>query len=623
MAVWPPARKLPGSHQGFPPIGYLAGPMSAFLSTHTRTHSCGALRPTEVGNHVVLTGWVQSYRDHGGCVFIDLRDRDGLTQLVFDPEYDKVAHDVAGSLRSEWCIGITGEVRSRGGKVNDKLPTGAIEIWVKGIEVFSKSDTPFAIEDDVETNDTLRLKYRYLDLRRPKLQKNLVMRSQITRTTRDYLAKNGFLEIETPFMVKYTPGGARNFLVPSRLNPGNFYALAESPQIFKQLLMVAGYERYFQIVRCFRDEDLRNERQPEFTQIDIEMSFVNEQILQAMMEGLIATLWRDVLGIEVALPLRRMTFAEAMDKYGVDKPDLRLDLVLCDVSAPSRASGFKIFENVVAGGGIVKCLRMPGPAEKLSRSMLDGLTEFAKSFGVKGVAFARVQEGGVWQAPFAKSFSDAARDEVNRIAGAVPGDTLIFVAEKPKVANTCLGAIRLHLGEKLGLVRKHEWQFMWLVDPPLFEVDDTTKEIAASHHPFTSPRAQDEHLLETAPEKVLARAYDLVLNGVEVGGGSIRIHRSELQTRAFQALRISEDDQRAKFGFLLDAFKFGPPPHGGIAFGLDRLAMLMTGAEFMRDVIAFPKTQRGSDLMTECPTPVSKKQLEELFIQVRPDLPQK
>jgi aspartyl-tRNA synthetase len=571
-----------------------------------------------------LTGWVQSYRDHGGCVFIDLRDRDGLTQLVFDPEYDKASHEVAGSLRSEWCIGITGEVRSRGGKVNDKLPTGAIEVWVKGIEVFSKSDTPpFAIEDDVDTNDTLRLKYRYLDLRRPKLQKNLVMRSQITRTTRDYLAKNGFLEIETPFMVKYTPGGARNFLVPSRLNPGNFYALAESPQIFKQLLMVAGYERYFQIVRCFRDEDLRNERQPEFTQIDIEMSFVNEQILQAMMEGLIATLWKDVLGIELKLPLRRMTFAEAMDKYGVDKPDLRLDLVLCDVSAPSATSGFKIFENVVANGGIVKCLRMPGPAEKLSRSMLDGLTDFAKSFGVKGVAFARVQDGGVWQAPFAKSFSDAARDEVNRISGAVPGDTLIFVAEKPKVANTCLGAIRLHLGEKLGLIRKQEWQFMWLVDPPLFEVDDTTKEIAAAHHPFTSPRVEDEHLLETAPEKVLARAYDLVLNGVEVGGGSIRIHRSDLQARAFQALRISDEDQRAKFGFLLDAFKFGPPPHGGIAFGLDRLAMLMTGAEYMRDVIAFPKTQRGSDLMTECPTQVSKKQLEELFIQVRPDLPQK
>jgi len=602
-------------------VRYRARLMSAFLSTHTRTHSAGALRAVDAGKTVVLTGWVKTYRDHGQAIFIDLRDREGITQLVFDPSFSKEAHDAASALRNEWCIGVVGEVRSRGGKVNEKMTTGEIEVWVKSLEVFSKSDTPpFAIEDDVDTNDSLRLKYRYLDLRRPKLQKNLIMRSQITRATRSYLGTNGFLEIETPFMVKYTPGGARNFLVPSRLNPGSFYALAESPQIFKQLLMVAGYERYFQIVRCFRDEDLRNERQPEFTQIDIEMSFVTEAILQTMMEGLISTLWREVLGVELTLPLRRMTFAEAMDKYGVDKPDLRCDLILCDVSAPSAKSGFKIFEGAVANGGIVKCLRVPGPAEKLSRSVLDGLTDFAKSFGVKGVAFARVQEGGVWQAPFAKSFSDEARSAVNEIAQAVPGDTLIFVADKPKVANTCLGAIRLHIGEKLGLIRKNEWQFMWLTDPPLFEVDDTTKEIAAAHHPFTSPRVEDEHLLDTEPEKVLARAYDLVLNGVEVGGGSIRIHKSDLQARAFKALRISEEDQRAKFGFLLDAFKFGPPPHGGIAFGLDRLAMLMTQAEYMRDVIAFPKTQKGSDLMTECPTPVSKKQLEELFIQVRPDL---
>jgi aspartyl-tRNA synthetase len=606
-------------------VRYRAASMSSFLSTHTRSHSAGALRATDAGKTVVLTGWVKTYRDHGQAIFVDLRDREGITQLVFDPSFSAEAHAAAGALRNEWCIGIVGEVRSRGGNVNAKIATGEVEVWVKTLEVFSKSDTPpFAIEDDVDTNDSLRLKYRYLDLRRPKLQRNMMMRSQITRTTRSYLGANGFLEMETPFMVKYTPGGARNFLVPSRLNPGSFYALAESPQIFKQLLMVAGYERYFQIVRCFRDEDLRNERQPEFTQIDIEMSFVTEAILQSTMEGLMATLWKDVLGVELKLPLRRMTFAEAMDKYGVDKPDLRCDLVLCDVSAPCKTSGFKIFESVVNNGGFVKCLRIPAAnAEKLSRSMLDGLTDFAKSFGVKGVAFARVQEGGVWQAPFAKSFSDEARNEVNRIAEAVAGDTLIFVAERFKVANTCLGAIRLHIGEKLGLIRKNEWQFMWLTDPPLFEVDDETKEIAAAHHPFTSPRVEDEHLLDTAPEKVLARAYDLVLNGVEVGGGSIRIHRSDLQARAFKALRISEEDQRAKFGFLLDAFKYGPPPHGGIAFGLDRLSMLMTQAEFMRDVIAFPKTQKGSDLMTECPTPVSKKQLEELFIQVRPDLPVK
>jgi aspartyl-tRNA synthetase len=442
-------------------------------------------------------------------------------------------------------------------------------------------------------------------------------RSKITRTTRDYLGRNGFLEIETPFMVKYTPGGARNFLVPSRLNPGSFYALAESPQIFKQLLMVGGYERYFQIVRCFRDEDLRLDRQPEFTQIDIEMSFVNEHILQATMEGLIAALWSQVLGIELPLPLRRMTFAEAMDKYGVDKPDLRLDLTLCDVTEGFKASGFKIFETAIAGGGIVKCLRIPRN-DKLTRAIIDGLPDFGKQFGLKGVTTVRLQDGGAWQG--LKGVSDEARQRVNQTA---VGDALVMVADKPKLANTALGGIRLHLGDKLGLTRKGEWQFLWLTDPPLFEVDDDTREIAAAHHPFTSPRAEDEHLLESAPERVLARAYDLVLNGVEVGGGSIRIHRSELQARAFQALQIGEDEQRLRFGFLLDAFKYGPPPHGGIAFGLDRLAMLMTNAESLRDVIAFPKTQKGSDLMTECPTPVSRKQLDELYIQVKPDLPQR
>jgi len=595
----------------------------SFLEKYRRSHTCGALRESDIDARVVLTGWVANYRDHGGLVFIDLRDRDGVTQVVFDPGMGEAAHRLAGDLRSEHCIGIAGKVVARGTNKNEHLATGAIEVWADDLEVFSKAETPpFPIEDKLDTNEALRLKYRYLDLRRPKLQKNLITRSNITKTVREYLSQHRFLEIETPFMVKYTPGGARNFLVPSRLNPGNFYALAESPQIFKQLLMVAGYDRYFQIVRCFRDEDLRLDRQPEFTQIDLEMSFIDEVQLQTMMEGMVAALWKDVLGIEVTLPLRRMTYAEAMDKYGVDKPDLRLDLVLCDVTAPCKTSGFRVFEGVIGGGGIVKCLRVP-EGEKLSRSMLDSLTDYAKPFGVKGVAFARVQEGGVWQAPFAKSFKDEARDEVNRIAGAGPGDVLIFVAEKAKAANTCMGAIRLHIGDKLGLIRKGEYQFMWLTDPPLFEVDDDTGAVAASHHPFTSPRAVDEDKLETAPGEVLARAYDLVLNGVEVGGGSIRIHRSDLQARIFKALGISDDDARAKFGFLLEAFKYGPPPHGGIALGLDRLSMIMAGADSLRDVIAFPKTQRGSDVMTDAPTTVAKKQLDELFVQVSPDLPAK
>ena len=597
--------------------------MASFLEKYRRSHTCGALRESDLGARVILTGWVQNYRDHGGLVFIDLRDREGVTQVVFDPGLSEDAHRLAGELRSEHCIGIVGKVVARGANKNENLATGAIEVWADELEVFSRAETPpFPVEDKLDTNEALRLKYRYLDLRRPKLQKNLITRSLITKTVREHLSADRFLEIETPFMVKYTPGGARNFLVPSRLNPGSFYALAESPQIFKQLLMVAGYDRYFQIVRCFRDEDLRADRQPEFTQIDIEMSFIDEVQLQTTIEGMIAALWKDVLGLEVTLPMRRMTYAEAMDKYGVDKPDLRLDLVLCDVTAPCRTSGFRVFENVVNGGGIVKCLRVPD-GEKLSRSMLDGLTDYAKQFGIKGVAFARVQEGGVWQAPFAKSFNDAARDEVNRIAGAGPGDVLIFVAEKAKAANTCMGAIRLHIGDKLGLIRKNEYQFMWLTDPPLFEVDDDTKEVAAAHHPFTSPRTADEDKLETAPGEVLARAYDLVLNGVEVGGGSIRIHRSDLQARVFKTLGISDEDARAKFGFLLEAFRYGPPPHGGIALGLDRLAMIMAGADSLRDVIAFPKTQKGSDLMTDCPTGVSKKQLDELFIRVVEDLPQK
>jgi aspartyl-tRNA synthetase len=597
--------------------------MGTFLSEHKRTHHCGELRKAHIGQRVVLCGWVDGRRDHGGCVFVDLRDKEGLTQVVFDPKVDENAHALAGDLRSEFCIGVVGKVISRGDKLNDRMPTGEIEVQVEHLEVFSRSDTPpFPVTGDVETKEALRLKYRYLDLRRPELQKNLIIRSKAAESTRRYLADHGFTEVETPFMVKYTPGGARNFLVPSRLNPGCFYALAESPQIFKQLLMVAGYERYYQIVRCFRDEALRQDRQQEFTQIDIEMSFIEEADLQRVIEGMIQRIWSDVLGEDLKVPFRRMTYAEAMEKYGVDKPDLRLDLVLADVTQAATGSGFRVFDQVIEKGGIVKCLRVPdgAGAERLSRSQLDGLTEFAKPFGVKGVGFARIEAGGVWKAPFAKAFSETARNAVNQKAQAQDGDVLIFVAEKPKVANTCLGAIRLHIGELLKLTRENEWQFMWLVDPPLFEHDEESGKYVSAHHPFTSPKAGHENLLDT-PEKVLARAYDLVLNGIELGGGSIRIHRADLQEKVFHALGIAPDDAKQKFGFLLDAFRYGPPPHGGIAFGLDRLAMLLSKAQSLRDVIAFPKTQKGTDLMSDAPTPVDNKQLEELFVQVSPNLP--
>jgi aspartyl-tRNA synthetase len=589
--------------------------MKSFLSEHKKTHSSGELRASHIGQRVVLTGWVDVRRDHGGCVFVDLRDRDGITQVVFDPQDSERAHALAGDLRGEFCIGVVGEVTSRGGNVNPKLPTGEIEVRAQVLEIFSRADTPpFPIDDQIDTNEALRLKHRYLDLRRPSLMKNLRVRSQAMLTSRRYLGERGFTEVETPFLVKYTPGGARNFLVPSRLNPGSFYALAESPQIFKQLLMVAGFERYFQIVRCFRDEDLRQDRQPEFSQIDIEMSFVTEEILETAMEGLMSAVWRAALGVELETPFLRMTYAEAMSKYGVDKPDLRLDLILCDVSEAARGSGFRVFDTVIEQGGIVKCMRVPD-GDRLSRSQLDGLTDFAKPYGIKGVAFARVEEGGTWKAPFAKNVSEAARTAINQVAEARPGDVLLFVADRAKPANTCMGAIRLHVGHKLGLVREGEWRFMWLTDPPLFEQSDDGKWVA-SHHPFTAPREEDEQYLLSEPGRVLARAYDLVLNGVELGGGSIRIHRPDLQAKVFQALGISDEDARAKFGFLLDAFRYGAPPHGGIAFGLDRLAMLLCNAESLRDVMAFPKTQKGTDLMTDAPTPVDKKQLDDLFIKV-------
>jgi len=597
--------------------------MPEFLTDLKRSHDCGALRASDAGKTVVLFGWVAARRDHGGCVFIDLRDRGGITQIVFEPHVSAEAHGLAGELRNEFCIGVTGTVQERGGKRNPNLATGDVEISAQHLTIFSRSDTPpFEIGDD-SANESIRLKHRYLDLRRPNLQKNFLVRSQIYQTTRRYLSENGFAEIETPFMVKYTPGGARNFLVPSRLNPGQFYALAESPQIFKQLFMVSGFDRYFQIVRCFRDEDLRLDRQPEFTQIDVEMSFVVENDVQTMIEGLMAALWKDILGITLQRPFQRLPYHEAMALYGSDKPDLRFDLPLFDLTEAVKkhqGGNVELLRSAVATPGhIVKGWKLPAAvaeAAKVSRADFDKLEEYVKGFGARGLARARVGADGTWTQSPMKTMSDALRAEINAAAGAKEGDLLFFQFGSKKLVNAVLGGLRLHLAQRYNLIPKDQWRFAWVTDFPLFEEGDGGHMVAA-HHPFTSPAPEDLERLESDPASVRARAYDLVLNGNEIAGGSIRIHRSDVQARVFQALGLSEEDAKAKFGFLLEAFKYGPPPHGGIAAGLDRLAMLLCGAESLRDVIAFPKTQKGTDLMTDAPVSVSARQLDELHIALK------
>lgn len=595
-----------------------------FLKEIKRSHDCGALRLTDVGKRVVLFGWVASRRDHGGCVFIDLRDRAGYTQIVFEPSVNLAAHTLAGELRSEFCIGITGTVIDRGAGRNPKIPTGEIEVHCDNLTIFSRSETPpFEITDTVDTNEQLRLKHRALDLRRPSLQKNFLLRSAIYQTTRRVLSDNAFLEIETPFMVKYTPGGARNFLVPSRLNPHSFYALAESPQIFKQLFMVAGFDRYFQIVRCFRDEDLRQDRQPEFTQIDLEMSFVVEEDVQNVVEKLMAALWKETIGVEVPTPFARMPYTEAMGLYGSDKPDLRFGLPLVDLSDIVRkheGGGVEMLRTAITSGrgdGVVKGWRLPAEhASKLARSAVDKLEEFAKGFGARGLARARIGPGGAWTQSPVKNMTDAMRTEINAAAGLAEGDLLFLQFGAKKLANTVLGALRLHLAGTLDLIPKNVWKFCWITEFPLFDETDDGKLVAA-HHPFTSPVPEDLPRLETEPATVRARAYDLVLNGNEIAGGSIRIHRADVQSRVFEAMGLTPEDAKTKFGFLLDAFKYGPPPHGGIAAGVDRLAMLLCGAESLRDVIAFPKTQKGTDLCTDAPGPVSERQLTELAIALK------
>ncbi len=595
--------------------------MSSLLESG-RTHSCGALRGDDVGARVVLFGWVHRRRDHGGRVFVDLRDREGITQVVFGPDIDASAHTLADRLRSEFCIAAAGKVIDRGANANPNMPTGTIEIEADQLEIFSTAEPPpFSIADDdrVEAGENLRLRYRYLDLRRPSLQKNFLVRSKLALVTRSTMAEQGFVELETPCMVKYTPGGARNFLVPSRLNPGTFYALAESPQIFKQLFMVAGFEKYFQITRCFRDEDLRNDRQPEFTQIDVELSFATPERVFVAIEKLIANLWRETLGVEIPTPLPRMTWAEAMASYGSDKPDRRFGLLLHDVTAATRDCGFRVFEAAHCVKGITV---PPEHAAALTRNQLDKLGEFVKkreSGGAKGLAWAKVQADGTWQAPFAKNLTHEVQQKIGHAMEATAGSVLLFVADGWHTVHQVLCALRLELRDMLELVPADSkpWEFLWVTDFPMFEKrDDGT--LVAAHHPFTAPRTDQVELLDSDPGSVLAQAYDLVLNGNEIGGGSIRIHRSDVQAKVFSVLGLTQEQAEQKFGFLLEAFKYGPPPHGGIALGLDRLAMLVTGATSLREVIAFPKTQKGQDMMTGCPTPADEPQLAELFIRHRP-----
>ncbi|MBK9755170.1 MAG: aspartate--tRNA ligase [Nannocystis sp.] len=595
--------------------------MSSLLE-NGRSHDCGALRHADVGATVVLFGWVHRRRDHGALIFINLRDRFGITQVVIDPDLAPAAHAAAAVLRGEFCIAVAGVVVSRGDNINAQMPTGEIEVSLRELEVFSSADVlPFNVADDAELDatETHRLKYRYLDLRRPSLQKNFVLRSRLATLTRLTLAEAGFLELETPYMVKYTPGGARNFLVPSRLNPGQFYALAESPQIFKQLFMVAGMDKYFQICRCFRDEDLRNDRQPEFTQIDVEISYATPERVQAPIEALIRRAWKDILGAELPQQFPRMTWAEAMARYGSDKPDTRFGLEFIDLKDIVAESGFRMF----TGAPFVKGLCVgPEHSEALTRGRLDKLTELVKkreSGGAKGLAWARVQADGSWQSPLAKNLSAELVAAINARMGALPGSVLLIIADDFHVTHQALNALRLELRDSLDLVARagrSPWQFLWVTDFPLFE--RTEKGYVSSHHPFTSPRAVDLPLLDSDPAQVLAQAYDLVLNGNEIGGGSIRIHRSDVQAKVFAVLGLSEAQIQHKFGFLLEAFRYGPPPHGGIALGLDRISMLMAGATSLRDVIAFPKTQKGTDLMTGCPSGADDEQLAELFIRQAP-----